>query len=271
MSESGYRPLILLSPNITEDAPNERMYNNDSYFRAVRSAGAIPLTCGNVIDLDEPLAEPYMNDYADELAARADGMIITGGWDVDPHLYTENINERSRYDARMDVLDTILMDAFYRARKPVFGICRGIQFINVHFGGTLIQDIEEEKGIPNSVHNMRARDPVPDNFFHAHEVSFKEGSELQRIFADGGSPAIAGVNSYHHQALQRVAEGFTVTAVSTDDGIIEGIESTERLDPSDPLSPPLIYAVQWHPERMIREKGQFGLFKRFTEICSIGR
>ena len=270
MSESLYRPLILLSPNITDDAPNERMYNNDSYFRAVRAAGAIPLTCGNVIDLDEPLAEPYMNDYADELAARSDGMIITGGWDVDPHLYTDNVSEQSRYDARMDVLDALLLDAFYKAKKPVFGICRGIQFINVHFGGTLIQDIETEKGIPNLVHNIRAREPVPENFFHAHEVEFTEGSELQRIFADCGSPVSAGVNSYHHQALLEIAAGFTVTCVSAD-GIVEGIESTERLDPSDPLSPPLIFAVQWHPERMIREKGQLGLFKRFTQICSYSR
>ena len=122
--------MILLSQNITVDEPNERMYNNDSYFRAVRAAGAIPLTCGNVIDLDEPLAEPYMNDYADELAARSDGMIITGGWDVDPHLYTDNVSEQSRYDARMDVLDALLLDAFYKAKKPVFGICRGIQFIS---------------------------------------------------------------------------------------------------------------------------------------------
>lgn len=262
------RPLILLSPNIRDEAPDEKIYNNDSYFRAVAAAGGIPATCGNICadmlrytDETAGAALLSVHDYADAVADRFAGMIVTGGVDVAPARYTGEDMGKSFTDARIDVLDEALIRAFMEAGKPILGICRGIQMLNVYFGGTLIQDLEAVKGIPSSMHNMRARDPIPPNNAHAHSVTFTPGSDLFDIFGE-----CAGVNSYHHQAVMDTAKGFAVTGIS-EDGIVEGMESDAQISDPEGRLFPQVTAVQWHPERMINEPAQLELFARFVRRC----
>ena len=232
------RPLIVLSPNILDKVPSDKLCNNASYYQAVTAAGGLPVTCG---DLDE--------ETAAALAERCDGLLMTGGVDVDPHRYTEQISELSSYEPRIDDINWFLLEAFRKAGKPIFGICRGLQVINVFFGGTLIQDIPTMCGLPETKHNMHRWDPPVPSSTHAHTASFTKGSLLYEILGKE-----CGFNSFHHQAVKDVAPGLKVTGTA-DDGIVEGLEGEN------------VFAVQWHPERMIAEEKQLDLFRKFIEMC----
>ncbi|MBR3227986.1 MAG: gamma-glutamyl-gamma-aminobutyrate hydrolase family protein [Erysipelotrichaceae bacterium] len=141
-----------------------------------------------------------------------DGLYVPGGVDVDPKFYHEEMNGTLEHYDWMDELDMAAIDAFHKAGRPILGICRGQQIINVFFGGTLHQDIKGHSG-------------------ERHYVKVKEGSFIDEIY----HTERLEVNSWHHQAVKDVAEGFEVMAVS-DDGIIEALNCGN------------IYTVQWHPE-----------------------
>lgn len=206
------KPIILLS-GTTAAAPNGTPVwaLNQDYAECVKRAGGTPLLAVNA-------------DCVREYAELADGLLLSGGKDVATSLYgQETLYDTVVVDIQRDDLEWKLTKAFLDAGKPIFGICRGIQVLNVYFGGTLYQDIPAQLGGNHGRAN--------------HPVALKKGSILESLYGES-----LVTNSYHHQAVDRLAEGFTATAWSDAGGhrIVEAIEH-ESLP---------IWAVQWHPERM---------------------
>ena len=131
--------------------------------------------------------------------------------------------------------------------KPILGICRGIQIMNIATGGNLYQDLEIEGNFNHHLNDMYPMNSV------SHTVWMNEGTKMHAVF---GKEKI-GVNSFHHQAVKELGEGFVISAVSTD-GVTEAIEMKgERF----------VTAIQWHPEMMYDSKEQQEIFKIFVEAC----
>ncbi|MFI4932106.1 MAG: gamma-glutamyl-gamma-aminobutyrate hydrolase family protein, partial [Burkholderiales bacterium] len=168
-----------------------------------------------------------LDDYADTL----DGLMLQGGNDVAPETYGETpLHPDWAGDRVRDRYEIELIDAFVRAGKPVFGICRGLQLLNVMFGGTLLQDIATQRPASRAHRDGSAFER------HFHGVELVKGSRLAQLY-----PGVrkATVNSLHHQAIKDLAPGFAVEACCPDDGMIEAVR---RAGPS------YVAAVQWHPE-----------------------
>ena len=160
-----------------------------------------------------------------------DGLVLHGGADVWPGSYGETpLEERWSGDRLRDAYEAALVKAFVAAGKPVFGVCRGLQMINVAFGGTLLQDIATQRPEALVHRDAEAYDR------HFHEVEMVPGSRLETLLAGAGSRTI---NSIHHQGIKDLAPGFVVEARCPDDGMIEAIRGP---------GPSYVAAVQWHPE-----------------------
>ena len=139
-----------------------------------------------------------------------------------------------------------LFDAFYRAGKPIFGICRGIQLMNVYLGGTLHQDIVDISISKHSDFKNRAG--------FTHKITLTPGTKLHGILGVDD----CNVNSMHHQAAAKIAPGLAVSAVSAD-GIVEGLEKQDH---------PFFLGVQWHPEHMYaKDPDQRKIFAAFVDAC----
>lgn len=203
-----------------------------AYIEAVEDAGgsAVPILPGTGVDI--------LN--------RVDGLVLTGGLDVDPKEYGQHIDPAGdvETDTERDALELPLVREAVRRDLPVLAICRGIQVLNVALGGTLIQDIDmKQTGRQSWSHQQRKSQPDAPLDAVMHDVEVAPGSRLREIAQTGR----LGVNTFHHQAIDTVAPGLVVAA---------------RTAPSD-SQPPLIEAVevpscrwvlgvQWHPERMWR-------------------
>ncbi|KTT15544.1 type 1 glutamine amidotransferase [Pseudacidovorax intermedius] len=207
-------------------------YVEQSICHWLMSAGAmvvmVPCPTGDTARGDTSLAH-----YAEWL----DGVVMHGGADVWPGSYGEEpLKEAWIGDRIRDLYDLALVEAFEQAGKPIFGVCRGLQLINVAFGGSLYQDIEEQHGHPET---LRHRDPVAyDQNFHGIEIV--AGTRLAQMYP---GVAQARVNSIHHQGIKNLAPGFEVEAWSLPDRVPEAI----RRRP-DQGSHSYIAATQWHPE-----------------------
>jgi putative glutamine amidotransferase len=183
-----------------------------------------------------------------------DGLILTGGEDVDPALYGQAPHERLGPVNRLrDETEIALVHAAREAGKPILAICRGPQLLNVALGGTLIQDIA------SCVQNALPHHPEDARDARAHEVIIEPGS---RIAAAVGATQIS-VNSLHHQSILEPAAGLRITARASD-GIIEGVESTDK--------DWWVVAVQWHPEEMSDspEPWDRGIFRAFANRLEEG-
>jgi putative glutamine amidotransferase len=201
-------------------------YLEQSVAHWVMSGGAL------AVMIPSPDGETRRGDV--ELAHYAqwlDGLVLEGGSDVWPGSYGEApLHERWNGDRIRDTYEAALLRAFEAEGKPVFGVCRGLQMMNVAFGGTLLQDISTQR--PQSLVHRDAQ--LYDRNFH--EVEFVAGSRLAGLL---GGRMRGTVNSVHHQGVKDLASGFVVEATSPDDGIIEAIRRT---------SGSFMEAVQWHPE-----------------------
>ena len=187
---------------------------NTNYSQAVSKAGGVPFIIPTVSSMEE----------ADAILAVLDGIVFSGGEDLGPWLYGEEIyNETVFVDSVRDVSDVFLAQAALASHKPILAICRGEQLMNVGLGGTLYQDIPEQ---------------LADNVGHGgttHKIGIEEGSILASLF---GTDSLE-VNSTHHQAVKDLAPGLKVTACSHD-GIVEAYEGDN------------LTAVQFHPEKLVR-------------------
>lgn len=207
----------------------------DPAIQAVTKSGGIPIILPSIDPEDAP-------SYVDLF----DGLLMLGGFDIDPTFFNEephyNLGETYR---KRDLFEIALLKAAIKAGKPVMGICRGMQVINVALGGTLYQDLSEDPQAKLK-HNQQAPGNLP-----THHVNIQSDSMLSSLIGERSY-----VNSRHHQALHQLAPALKTVAKS-DDGVIEAVESKMNTQ---------ILGVQWHPENMFKHnKESQALFTNFIE------
>lgn len=209
------------------------------YVESVRRAGGTPV-------------EVSLDDDPAAILARVDGVLLTGGGDVDPRHYGAAPHQAHvEAEPGRDAFEMALVQASVAAGRPIFAICRGLQIMNVALGGDLVQDIPTE--VNGAVHHD-VREP---RYALAHEVWATQGSRFSALMrdklVDGES---CQVNSRHHQAVRHLGRDLEVVATSPD-GVIEAVEGPGRF----------CLGVQWHPENFWRT-GEFRpLFEGFVDAC----
>ncbi len=248
-------PLILISPHTEvkgEEFGDTSISLSETYQRAIIQAGGLPVV---------------MTGFAEagvlaECVRRCDGVLFTGGDDIDPKYYAKKLSPALRKTVNVDprerdMREFILVEEVFRQRKPVLGICRGHQVINVALGGSLVVDIKTEMSEALNHRQMEKKSQV------VHEARLTEGSLLAKITGKRH----LGVNSTHHQAVARVAKLLRVTAAS-EDGVVEGLE----LKPEKRHLLPYFMTVQFHPERLApRHPEHQALFDSFIRACARDR
>ena len=217
------------------DAHSQLYTLSEHYVEALRRAGAVPLV----------LTQPDAED-CETIIKAVDGLLLTGGGDIDPHSYGRANEGLSRDIApRSDATEIALIAAARQRRMPTLGICRGMQILNVALGGTMQQHVISEDG-PHT--------PEPNDYdaikTHGHDVTIDAGSRLGRLYGVTNR----FVNSYHHQAIEDVAPPLTVVARAAD-GIVEAVEHDGSWD---------CLGVQWHPEKTMDGSDDV-LFEAFVE------
>jgi len=202
------------------------------------------------IPLDQPSAEVM------KLIERCDAVLLPGSKaDVDPAKYAApRAPQTADADSGRDTVDELLLQDAYHMRKPILGICYGLQILNVYRSGTLIQHIE------SAINHAAGRKVAV-----AHTVEVEPGSKLAKIAGTGAkapSSTVVSVNSSHHQAADVVGDGLRVVARSPHDGVIEALEGT---------SPDhFVLAVQWHPERSVDEdESSRAIFRALVDAARV--
>jgi putative glutamine amidotransferase len=192
------------------------------YPKSVSAAGGVPFELTRDADVD---------DVIDHL----DGLIISGGADVEPLRYGAEPDERlGAVEPDRDEWELALLAAARGRDMPVLAICRGFQLVNVHFGGTLVQHVDLDDGAGHPAWESPGGEA-------AHEVDVVDGTMTASLY-DGR----IGVNSLHHQTLDRVGDGLVVSAIATD-GVVEAVETADGR----------LLGVQWHPELMAKPDPSF--------------
>lgn len=223
-------PLIGVTMSITPDGDREetppQAWLNNAYLRAVQEAGGVPVLLPSRLD-DRSL---------DALWSRLDGLLLTGGGDVDPARFTAEARHPT-VDLVSESRDRLEIEVTERAvhdRRPLLAICRGIQVLNVALGGSLHQDIAAETG-STIAHSQTAPRHQATHAVKVMGEGTRLGETLGRSEVD--------VNSMHHQAIKRLGRGLRDVAWAPD-GIVEGIELA-------PDTPGFVLGVQWHPEELV--------------------
>ncbi len=236
------KPLIGLLPLYQQT--EQRLWMHHGYLELLEAAGGVPLIL--------PLLEEEQG--LEQLLAVCSGFLFPGGGDVEPGLFGEEMHRGCRAVCpRRDQMELALLKRLRQRDLPVWGICRGVQVMNIAYGGDIYQDLNSqffpEKGAVEHDQDGRLPDDYP-----IHSVAIQPGSSLHRfIKADS-----LRVNSLHHQGIRRVGAGLAVAARSAD-GLPEALE-----DPAKRF----FLGVQWHPERMWnRDKTQLDLARAFVEAC----
>lgn len=218
----------------------ERVVLCNEYIKAVENSGGVPIVIPTNTNKE---------NIKIQLEA-VDGVIISGGGDINPILYNEEpIKELGKVHPERDKFDIEAINFAVELKKPILGICRGLQSINVAFGGNLYQDLSQIDV------NLIKHEQDTKPYLGTHSIEIKPNTILSDIL---GNKTL--VNTYHHQSIKNLGNGLKAVAYS-DDGVIEAIESKGDL---------FILGVQWHPEMMIEnDERMLNLFKRFINECKI--
>ena len=234
-------PLIGVSTSVTIDESPERAYVNAAYLRAVEQAGGVPV-----------LLAPQLSPAArDALWQRLDGLVLTGGGDVEPSRFGEPPHPKTMLvSPDRDALELELVDRALRDDVPMFAICRGLQVLNVALGGTLHQHAPDVFGDRVQHSQSDAR------HLATHDVKLQtEGTRLGALF---GASELR-VNSFHHQAVHRLGRELRDVAWAPDN-VIEAVEHADRRR--------FVVAVQWHPEELVgHDRAARALFTAVVEAA----
>jgi len=227
------KPLIGITSSVGK---NGEAVVGDAYIKAVLKSGGIPVVLPNLTN----------EEAIEKLAEKLDGLLVTGGGDIDPTLFNEEPHPGlGEITPDRDVFELAIIPKMLKADKPVLGICRGVQILSIATGGDMYQDVYSQiTDRPLLQHQQKA-----PRGHASHYVTVENGSLLHRII---GLERFK-VNSFHHQTVRRPGRGFRVSAVSSD-GLVEAIESTEHR---------FAIGVQWHPECLL-EAGDTSAAKLFT-------
>ena len=248
-------PLILVTPSTEEKGAEFYDYSislSQTYLDCITTAGGLPVV------LPCAPSPKVITEYV----RRCDGVLITGGDDIQPELYWPDVPASlrktvGRNDGVRDLLETLIVKEAFDQQKPLLAICRGHQILNITLGGTLIVDIPSQVKTTINHSRLKQKDRV------VHQVFLEKNSLIHRVF---GKDTIE-VNSSHHQAVDKVAKPLRVTGRAPD-GVIEALE----LRPEDAGIMPYLLGVQFHPERLTRGYPEYGeLFRSFTEACAVHR
>jgi putative glutamine amidotransferase len=235
------KPIIGITSSLTKHGENMSVHLNQAYILAVQNAGGIPIVI--------PIS---VQDEAHDLVSLCDGILLSGGEDIDPLTYGANPEpEIGKTILERDQIEKAVIKMAQKQGKPILGICRGIAMINATLGGTIIQDIEKIN--PDALnHRQTAARSQP-----THDLTIEPNSRLCEII---GEKEIQ-INSMHHQAIKQTASTLRVVAKAPD-GTIEALELIDR-------NKPMLIAVQWHPEEMASEDPKMAnLFKALIDESS---
>ncbi|MFS0574684.1 gamma-glutamyl-gamma-aminobutyrate hydrolase family protein [Sporosarcina sp. 179-K 3D1 HS] len=231
------KPVIGLTSNMNADGKHEI---DPEYMAAIVQAGGLPIIIPADIEAD-----------VGQMAELLDGLLLTGGKDINPMYYEEEPHPRlGEVSPVRDRTEIALVQQMVSQEKPVLGICRGIQLLNVACGGDLFQDIECQIDRPVLQHAQKAPRTHP-----SHTVKIEKGSLLEGMVDCGRIQ----VNSFHHQAVKRVAATLRISAFAND-GVVEAIEGRAEQ---------FVLGVQWHPERLAAagDAPSLQIFNSFIQAC----
>ena len=234
------RPLIGVTCDYDWDSGKSQLHSG--YYEGIFQAGGLPFLI--------PVLEPFC---AADVISRLNGLVLTGGQDVDSYLFGEEPHPKvGKINPYRDELEITLCKEAVAHNIPVLGICRGAQIMNIAMGGTIYQDIETQVNDSELI----CHDQQAPKWFGIHEVEMRDESNLCEIF---GAKVIR-TNSFHHQAIRQVGESLFAVA-HTRDGIIEAIESKAHS---------FYIGVQWHPERMLdKDTNTLKLFEAFVKAAEV--
>jgi putative glutamine amidotransferase len=256
-------PAKIVAPRIAIPMPHSTNHEYGEraipqYERAVALAGGEPVR----VALDQT------SDEVRKVIGRCDGVLLPGSnADVDPTRFNAPRSPHTAAaDPRRDAVDDLLLEDAYRLRKPVLGICYGLQSLNVYRAGSLVQHIPDF--LPEET-RAKVNHEAGRKIAVAHAVEIEAGSKLAEIVtkdvrsprSEVQHPLVVPVNSSHHQSAEAIGEGLRVVARCPDDGIIEALEGT--------TPDHFVLAVQWHPERSVKEDAASrAIFRALIEATS---
>ena len=235
------KPLIGIASNLTVESsfPLEQNVVGCHYIESIKKSGGLPILI------------PFTLNHADicTYVTLCQGFLFCGGGDINPLLFGENPHAlNGSGHVELDQFHLFLMEKILSANKPVLGICRGIQILNVACGGSIYQDLSLTGN--STIKHMQSE---AKRHFVTHKVTFIEGTILQELFGHE-----VYTNSYHHQAVNKLGDNLIASGF-TDDGIIEALEM---------LSHPFQVGVQWHPENFIQVgNAMLPLFERLVDTA----
>lgn len=231
------KPFIGLTMSLEKET---NQYLAKAYSDAVFQAGGIALLIPYTVE----------DHVIQQLSLKLDGLILTGGGDIDPTLFDEEPHPGlGQIVPDRDEMEIALIEQFMEQNKPILGICRGCQILNIALGGDMYQDLTAQK---QTILQHAQKAP---RYHASHTITIVEDTLLHSIYQKG----LSKVNSFHHQSVRNVVEPFRVSAVSRD-GVIEAFESKEHR---------FVMGVQWHPEDMVKnDPDAYRLFGAFVDACS---